>query len=71
MPLNDIHYELYKLERARWQFAGFSAGNDEAPKATGLRMRLGRVLIASGRALAGTAPAERPMVHNRPASATR
>jgi hypothetical protein len=71
MPLTEIHLELYRLERARWSRAGFSAGSDGTPEANGLRLRLGRVLIASGRALAGNLPAERQVAHSRPVSATR
>ena len=72
MPLNDIHRELYRLERMRWSMPDHVSDQLEREQPSGLRVRLGRAIIAGGRAVAGNALAERPVArHNRPVSAHR
>ncbi len=69
MPVNDIHLDLYRIERQRWSPPSEA---QLALPAVGLRYRVGQALIAGGRALSGPAPVEpRTSNHIRPASAHR
>jgi hypothetical protein len=69
MPLNDVHLELYRLERQRWSLPisdALVAVEGKRPAVGGLRYRLGQALISSGLALTGPAASGR-----RTSSATR
>jgi hypothetical protein len=73
MPVNDIHLDLYRIERQGWSPPSEAQLAQLAlPARGGLRYRVGQALIAGGRALSGPAPVEpRTSNHIRPVSAHR
>jgi hypothetical protein len=74
MPLNDIHLELYRLERQRWTLPKTDSCASPATerRAGGLRSRLGQALIATGTAIAGPSARQRRVSSpTRPVSAHR
>jgi hypothetical protein len=73
MPLRDIHFELMKSSYLGAGSAAFSATVpvQRNEQRASLRLRLGRALIASGRALAGATAEHSIGQRTRPVSAQR